>query len=405
MRKFQLIAFLLLCSLATLLAQKNFDYVSGRSNYLYRGISNPVKILVDGKYINPENFDIHINGGTLRKTDSCIWIEPKYYGVTLVVIGKKGDTLSEKFFKGLERPSPMVISYPNINGWGGTKSELLSTVGFVGEPNGLAFGTFEKVLSFKVRIDINNEVRYFSCQGPLITDSVRAFIRKMKPYDKIQFSKFDFGFYRIVYQPITTEICNACRFYYDFRDILYDFPERNYDWENFIQKPFTKPYELPIPDSRYYDTLPRIVESTCNSSTDTCKMNVFYVIENKKTLTFKYSFYNSDSMGLKYFYHDTLLADFNYQGNFLSGPFTIYYPSGEKREEGYFKQIRSTHQDTVMGISPITLEEEQFYGPYYNFPVQDGVWKYYEEGVPLKTIWYKDGEVMDKKKYYTGEDR
>lgn len=399
--------FFLLVQTAALYGQRQFEFLSGRDNYLTEKIENPIKIFSDNKLVNPNNLDIKIVGGSIRNTDTCIWVVMSERTATITLSDKQHKITTTKTYTAMMLPLPFIALDGRIAGGIISKYDLCNSMGFSGRPgfsNGVSFGLEERVLSYSAKVSIGNETRYFKCEGALLNDTIKSFLKKLKPYDRVEFSQFKLGDFRQVYSPSVFEINDCYRFFYDFQDILYDYKNRNYDFENFTQQPFTKPYDLPTFSYGYYDTFPHIVETNCNSTTDTCSMSVYYLINNNKTLTYRYYFQGNDSLRANYFYHDTLLASMAYWRNNLCGAFSIFYPNGEKREEGEFKPTNRFYQDTIMGISPITMQECQILGPRYNIPVQHGVWKYYDNGIPLKTLWYKDGELIEKKKYYTGED-
>ncbi|HLP50498.1 MAG TPA: hypothetical protein VK154_06405 [Chitinophagales bacterium] len=404
MKLYHITIFLLTCFTLSAYGQHEFEFVSGRSNYLYRGISNPVKIMHEGKFINPGKFDITIEGGSFKSTDTCLWITIDQWNATLTIADKQHKKTFSHTFTELTLPMPRIALDGRNSGGKTNKYDLLALSGFIGRPMG-GLAKMERVLSYDARFYIGNEARFFQCKGPFLSDTLKTFIKKLRPFDRVEFSTFNLGQFRTEYLPCVFEITGASSFMYDFQDILYDYKNRSYDWESFTQKPFEKPYELNEFSYNYYDTFPRIIETNCNSNTDTCSMSVYYLLNNTKTLTYRYYFRGDDSLRVNYFYHDTLLASIGYWRDHLCGKCSIFYPNGNKRAEGQFKASEKYfRQDTMMGISPITLQESYVIGPRYNGPVREGMWNYYDNGIPLKTVWYKEDEVIEIKKYYTGEE-
>lgn len=392
----------------SLKAQQKFEFVQLRNNYFYRGAPNPVKIFSNGKYLNPQGLNIEITGGTFRKTDTCIWIETTSRIVNLKIFDKKGIPVFTKDFKALSSALPTITL--DGAGMGGTveKAYLLCSKGFVGNhfSSGDVFMPSEKIESYKATISIGNETRGFSFEGPLLSDSLKMFMAKMKPYDKIEFTDFSLSDFRKVFTPSTFEIYDNADVISNLKNVLFEYKNHAaYIEEPFAEHEMDKPYEVPGFSYYYYDTFPRIVETNCNSLTDTCSMRIFYIINNKKTLTYTYSFYGSDSTIKRYYYEDKMLGTFSYKDGAPCGPFQVFYPNGEKRLEGLYTASNKLRVDTIMRINPLTLNEEQGVIHYWHFPFRNGCWKYYDHGVPLKTVWYKDDEITERKNYYTGDSK
>jgi antitoxin component YwqK of YwqJK toxin-antitoxin module len=398
MNIFRLIVLFLLIQTIAVYGQSKFEFLSGRDNYLIEKIENPVKIVLDNLLVNPNNLDIKIEGGTVRKTDTCIWVVMNERNATITVTDKEHKLVTNKSFTAIMLPLPFISLDGRIADGIISKYDLINSMGFSGRPafsNAVSFAFEEKVLSYSAKIYIGNETRSFRCDGALLSDTVKYFLKKLKPFDRVEFSQFKLGEFRQVHSPFVFEINHCHQFVRDLQDILYD----NYNPENYNQQTFTKPFELPIFSYAYYDAYPQIVETNCNSTTDTCSMSVYYLINNNKTLTYRYYFQGNDSLIANYFYHDRLIASIGYWRNSLCGAFSIFYPNGEKRAEGEFKPSNRLYQDTIMGISPITLKECLIVRPRNYAPVQHGIWKYYDNGILLKTMWFKDGELIEEKKY------
>lgn len=89
--------------------QPKFDFVTARSNYLVEKIMNPIKIFSHNKLINPNKLDIKIDGGIIRKTDTCIWVTMTKWLATITISNKRHKVITRKTFYARMLPFPFLV--------------------------------------------------------------------------------------------------------------------------------------------------------------------------------------------------------------------------------------------------------------------------------------------------------
>lgn len=372
--------------------------ISGQRNFLYYNVPNQIQIWTNGKPANPNQYQVKIEGAIHTTTDTCLWVTPNSWQVALTINNPVHPVPITQIYKVQYPPLPDVILDGKIGGGQVAKWILMEAGGFTSRPNftDIRGAKMEVVQSYWVEIKTANETSIMHCNGPLLNDTLKAVINKMKPYDKAIFYGFSFGPLRTVYQPIVIEIGNPYNFGNYVYDVLAEYKSDPSSWNGVSSK---MTYDLPCFDYGYFDNIPRIVESNCNAGSDTCTMHVYYRINGSKTLAYIYKFGTGDSMRAQYYYNDVLLADVGYCNDKPTGAFTLYYPNGTKLREGQYEKSDKQVHDTAMVVDPLTGSEAM---QYHNrsWHVQEGMWKYYDNGIPIKTVWYRKGEEVSPEDYY-----
>ncbi len=358
---------------------------------LYTDVSNPLKVVVNGKVLKANEYTVELNTGTFLKTDTCLWIKDiTAYNIIVTIKSKSGKLIAKKSFNKINPPEPAIIADGKYGGGNTEKQELVNISGFVPFLFNFPYPLQYKISKYQASITLGNETRTFFCEGATLSDTVRYYLSRMKPYDKAVFSHFYLNNFRHQYSPLIFGISDLYTMLYDYENLFYDFKGRTYDdngkivtWET-VKSIAIKP--------QYYDTLPAIVETNCDYNTDNCTTKVFHRINGKEELTYQYEFAGNDSVRAKWYFNDVLIADIGYCKNSLSGMFSIYYENGQKRVDGFYA-LGKIFNDTVMRINAVTLNNEQECLPHI-IPYQQGEWMYYNtKGEKIYARRFKDGEI------------
>ena len=141
----------------------------------------------------------------------------------------------------------------------------------------------------------------------------------------------------------------------------------------------------------FYSDYPTLIESNCNYETNNCIKKVFHRINGEKLLTYEYFIREKDSLQIKWYFNQQLLADINFLNGVPSGEFSLY-DFKQSKLEGFFKSTISTHADTTLRANPITLDEEFYIKPIFK-STADGVWQYSKAGKILNQVLFENDKV------------
>ncbi len=272
------------------------------------------------------------------------------------------------------------------------KAELLGNNDCLLQVHGCSQNGNYKIEHFKVAITLGQERRVFYNRGSILSDSVKFFIARLKPFDKIEFFDFTLNTYRIIPGTLSFTISDYSSYFYDYKDCFYDFKDRLYDSQGMYSIPATEATVLPV--RKDYDNLPVLVFSNCNYESEACSTQVYYRINGIKKLTAEYVYAAQDAVRIKWFFNDHCIADLGYINHTLAGLFSLYYPNGAKRVDGKFENNR-TVMDTVLTIKCDTESVEIH---HRLISTKEGLWTYYDSlGKKSYTRQYKNDTLVQSK--------
>lgn len=353
-------------------------------NGLYMDTANQLKIVSNGKFLNPNEYKIEMKGGSYTKTDSCIWVEvTSYVGHPYIKILDKFDSLvGEHSFSILPTPTFRLtidgVVYPdNIN-----KNVLLRMENIV--PMTQWPMEEAELVSYKVKITTGNETRFFSCSKGEIPDSLRRFISMMK-------AASTFSLYNPVIQgcnrqlmlwswtPTTTYEVNGYDTYFKvYSNLFFDFSNKEDDYDS-LAKHF-------IPYLQGFNDFDRVTETNCTGSNDTCTTNIYFMVNGMKQLALQYHYLGNYYERVELYNNEIRIAEMNFYKNRLLGYFNVNFPDGSKKVEGYYKLEGDTVDTfTYWDIKYRALKTKEF---KHEKEVKAGLWKFYRKGNLVNQIKY-----------------
>ena len=283
----------------------------------------------------------------------------------------------------LREPDPQITIDGKYRGGNISLRELSNVSGVIALVGNYPNPTDYKVQSYQAKLFLGDEIRYFKCNGTFITDTLRIYISKMKPYDRLELYDFKLFPRKIIYTPLIFTI-NSPNAIYNHNDLLLN-------WEySMTDTLYKKNIDLSV--VKAYEDLPQFVESNCNSITNTCKVNIYYLLDNKKELTLQYEYHN-DTLRARYYRKNILISDVGYIKGVMNGMFLLNDSTGKLLKEGFYSMSEVPLTDTLIRINPVTKKEEQQFITHY-YPIPDREWKYYVNGNIKRRIHFSRGKVI-----------
>ncbi len=370
------------------IAQGNGVEFFNPGNYLYEFAPNELKILQKGKTLNPNNYLFEIVDGAIRITDSCIWVDSVIFGKPFITMKEKnGKIIAQQAFSFHPRPTIgfFIDGYPP--NYDVEKPWLMNRENIIALYENYRYPIKVRTKSFEVKVVIGNETRIFNCIGTGFPDSLKTFFSKLKAFSKIEIShvwikQLETGQEDISTQRTDFQVNGYSTYLRDYCNLFFDY--RKFPSDGVHEDPYEALLDS-FPPYVWRETLTTFIESNCTSDPDSCSSSLFYIINGKKELALKYHFLGTDDERVELYNNNVQVAKMHFYKNTLVGPFSLNYPDGRKKEEGYY-QMTGYVTDSIYQMNPTNyLYEKKFY--QRPLTVKYGLWKFYS----------LDGTVEEKK--------
>lgn len=373
--------------------QEKVEFIGPENDVLYYGIPNLIKIVIDGKILTPDKYDVEIRRWnwqtevagptTYDKTDSGLLIHAMVFANEITIKDKRGKIIATKSFKRRNIPEPVISLDGGPRGGDVSKYYLLNRRGLIPLLTDNIFSSDIRVdiKSYYAVITIANETFRLKCKGCLLSDTLKSYIKRMRPFDKLELNNFEltppFG---KINNPVTFEIREG--------EIELDYDELISDYEERVEKP-ANAKDLHFHDNDFASV---IKESDCEMQSDNCSLKRIYKYSTGESVTVKYVFQGLDSMQVEVFSEGILLANLNYYLGKLCGPATIYNLNGHKLIDGNY-MVDTNARDTITTVNQLTLNNEQVTEPAPR-SYKNGEWLYYKNEMVVKRLNCRKGIEM-----------
>lgn len=153
-------------------------------NVLYRGVDNPVEIVVQG--ISSDKLTATVSDGTIKKTDKGWFVAPGSQEKLTITVSAAGKKVAENSFRVKSIPNP-VAKFGGRSEGSIDKESAVSTMEIVADLTSFDWDLNFKVVAYKFVCHKAGFVNELAAKSNRITDQIRTVIRGLNSGDKFGF--------------------------------------------------------------------------------------------------------------------------------------------------------------------------------------------------------------------------
>lgn len=166
-----------------------------KNNFLFAGIPNPIRIVVQNVPCNVLRFDVD-NGKINKSEDDCEYIiQPEQTGGVTIRVFAGREEIGSGYFRVRDVPSPDAEIGGRSNG-DMRKSSLQAQIGITGTLKNFDYDVRFVITHFTLIVLRNGQVvNCITNEGPYFNEEIRAIFHKLNIGDKVIFSNIRYQGY------------------------------------------------------------------------------------------------------------------------------------------------------------------------------------------------------------------